>query len=88
MIGEGAMLQANLTIAANGRLVIPANMRAQLGLQGGGKLVARLLEGAVILEPVETAVRRAQALVAKYVPRDAGLADELIAERRTAAEHE
>jgi hypothetical protein len=28
-------MQANLTIAPNGRLVIPANMRAELGLQGG-----------------------------------------------------
>ena len=27
------MLQANLTIAPNGRVVIPANMRAELGWQ-------------------------------------------------------
>ena len=82
------MLQANLTIAANGRVVIPANMRAQLGLQGGGKLVARLVDGAVVLEPVDAAVRRAQAMVAKYVPDGAGLVDELIADRRAAADRE
>ena len=82
------MLQANLTIAANGRVVIPANMRAQLGLQGGGKLVARLVDGAVVLEPVDAAIRRAQAMVAKYVPDGTGLVDELIAERRAAADRE
>jgi AbrB family looped-hinge helix DNA binding protein len=81
-------MQANLTIAPNGRVVIPANMRAQLGLPTGGKVVARLVGGTVVLEPVEAAIRRAQEMVAKYVPRDGGLADELIAERRAAAEHE
>ena len=78
-------MQQNLTIAANGRVVIPADMRLALGVQGGGKLVARLVEGAVILEPLEAAIRRAQTMVARYAPPGSGLADELIAERRAAA---
>lgn len=81
-------LQANLTIAANGRVVIPVNMRAKLGLQGGGKLVARLVDGAIILEPLDAAIRRAQAMVARYIPQGSGLVEELIAERREAAERE
>ncbi len=75
-------------MAPNGRVVIPANMRAELGWQTGGKLVARLVDGAVILEPVDAAVRRAQALVRQYLPETAGLVDELISERRAAAERE
>jgi antitoxin PrlF len=62
------MIQANLSIAANGRIVIPANMRAELGWQGGGKLLARLVDGTVVLEPIDAAIRRAQALVSQYVP--------------------
>ncbi len=74
-----------LTIAANGRVVIPAAMRAALGVERGGRLVARLEEGALILEPFDLAIRRAQAQVARYAPADAGLADALIARRRAAA---
>ena len=82
------MLQANLTLAPNGRVVIPANMRAELGFQGGGKLHARLVDGVLILEPLDAAIRRAQAMVRRYVPPESGLADELVAERHAAAEHE
>ncbi len=82
------MIQASLTIAPNGRIVIPANMRAELGWQKGGKLLARLVDGAVVLEPIDAAIRRAQALVRQYVPANSGLVDELIAERHKAAERE
>jgi AbrB family looped-hinge helix DNA binding protein len=78
--------QSTLTLAPNGRLVVPASMREQLGLQGGGKLLARLENGAVILEPLDTAIRRAQAMVRHYVPENSGLVDELIAERHAAIE--
>ncbi len=80
--------QTHLTVAANGRIVIPAAMRAELGVQDGGKLVARLVDGAVVLEPVGAAVRRAQSLVARYIAPNAGLADELVAERHAEAGRE
>jgi len=81
-------MQANLTIAPNGRLVIPANMRAELGLQGGDRLVARVVDGAIVLEPLDAAIRRAQAAVARYVPQASGLVEELMAERRAEAERD
>ena len=80
--------QAQLNLAPNGRLVIPVAMRAALGLEAGGKLVARLVDGAIVLEPVGVAIARAQAMVARYVPANVSLVDELIAERRAAAERE
>ena len=55
-------MQQHLTMAANGRIVIPAAMRGALGVLGGGKLVARLVEGTVILEPLAAAIHRAQAM--------------------------
>ncbi len=82
------MTPVSLTIAPNGRVVIPANMRAELGWQKGRKLLARLVDGAVVLEPIDAAIRRAQALVRQYVPANAGLVDELISERHKAAAHE
>ena len=85
---ENDMIQANLTIAPNGRLIIPANMRAELGWQSGGKLLARLVDGTVVLEPVDAAIRRAQALVGRYVPENSDLVGELISERHAAAESE
>jgi AbrB family looped-hinge helix DNA binding protein len=81
-------MQANLTMASNGRLVIPAPMRAEIGLQDGGKLVARVENGVVLLEPIDAAVRRARSLVRQYVPEGVSLVDELIAERHAAAAHE
>ncbi len=82
------MVQASLTIAPNGRVVIPANMRAELGFQHGGKVIARVVNGTVVLEPIEAAIRRAQDMVRKYVPDNVDLVAELIAERRAAAELE
>lgn len=82
------MNHATLTIAPNGRVVIPSAMRTELGLPDGGKVVARLVDGTVIIEPVDAAIRRAQAMVRQYVPPDSGLTDDLIAERRATAERE
>ena len=80
--------QANLTVAPNGRVVIPAGMRAAMGIPDGGRVVARLEDGVVILEPIAVAIRRAQDYVRRFVPEGVSLADEVIAERRAAADHE
>ncbi len=74
-----------VNVAANGRVVIPAELREKLGVRGGGKMIARLVDGALVLEPREVAIRRARKLVAKYVPKDADIIGELIAERRAEA---
>ena len=78
----------SLTIAPNGRVVIPADIRAELGLKGGDKLVVRVVDGAVVLEPVSTAIRRARATFKMYVPPATSLAAELVEERRRAASDE
>jgi len=82
------MTHVHLTMASNGRLVIPAALRTEIGLQEGGSLVARVENGVVVLEPIAVAVRRAQDLVRQYVPEGVSLADEVIAERHDAARHE
>jgi bifunctional DNA-binding transcriptional regulator/antitoxin component of YhaV-PrlF toxin-antitoxin module len=63
-------------------------MRAELGIQSGGKVIARVVDGTVVLEPIEAAIRRAQEMVRKYIPDGKGIVDEFIAERHAAAELE
>lgn len=75
-------------VAANGRMVLPASLRQQLHVEGGGLLIIREDEGRLVLESVDDAVRRAQALVRRYAPEAQGVTDELLAERRAEAARE
>lgn len=72
-------------VGPEGRVVIPAPYRRLLGIEGGGHLLMLLEDGEVRLVGRDAAIRRARNLVARYVPRGAGLVDELIAERRAEA---
>jgi bifunctional DNA-binding transcriptional regulator/antitoxin component of YhaV-PrlF toxin-antitoxin module len=75
-------------MAPDGSLKLPANMRAELGLQHGGKLLARLENGSLVLESIDTAIRRAKEMVRKYIPDGSDITEELIAERRAEATRE
>ncbi len=77
-----------ITMGPNGRIIIPANIRSQLGMPKGGSFVAHVENGEVRLEPIAHAIARVQAMVREYVPADVSLADELIAERRSEAAQE
>lgn len=75
-------MQVHLSMAENGRVLIPAEVRAALGLKAGGKVVARVENGALVIEPLEAAIRRVQAMMLPYATPGESLADELIADRR------
>jgi AbrB family looped-hinge helix DNA binding protein len=75
-------------LAEGGRIVIPAEYRRALGIKVGDEIVLRLEEGEVRLLTRQRAIREAQALIRRYVPADRSLADELIEERRRAADRE
>jgi antitoxin PrlF len=59
-----------------------------LRVERGGLLIIREEDGKLVLESVDEAVRRAQALVRRYAPQAEGVADELLAERRSEATRE
>jgi antitoxin PrlF len=80
-----SMNAITLTISANGRVVIPARIRTELGLRSGEKVVARVCDGALVLEPVTVAIKRAQALIKRRAGLIPSPVDELLAERRQAA---
>jgi AbrB family looped-hinge helix DNA binding protein len=77
-----------VAMASNGRLVIPANVRSELGMQNGGNFIVHVQDGQIRLEPIHAAVARAQAIVRRYVPETASLVGELTEDRRRTAENE
>jgi AbrB family looped-hinge helix DNA binding protein len=69
-----------------GRVVIPAAIRKEMGLEGTVDLVFRYEDGTLTVETIEDAVAYVQSVVAHYVPSDGSLVDDLIAERRAEAD--
>jgi AbrB family looped-hinge helix DNA binding protein len=88
--GRGDGVMANPTIevqiGASGRLVIPAELRHQLDLQTGDRLIARIEDGRLILEKTVTIKQRLKQRFAHL--KGQGIVDDLIADRRAAAEGE
>jgi AbrB family looped-hinge helix DNA binding protein len=74
-------------VGPKGRVVVPAPIRRQLGIEEGTELMARVEGDGVVLEPPSAAIRRLQELFA-HIPPDVSLVDELIAERREEARRE
>jgi bifunctional DNA-binding transcriptional regulator/antitoxin component of YhaV-PrlF toxin-antitoxin module len=79
------MKQARVTMAPNGRLVIPAHIRASMKMERGGTFVARIEDGALKLEPLDAVIRKVQANVRRYVPEGSDLAADLNVDRRREA---
>lgn len=75
-------------MAGNGRLVIPAKQRKQLGMEAGGLMVARVVDGELILRPVAKVLAEIQATVARLKPGLVTTVDQFIAERREEAARE
>lgn len=82
-----------LTIADNGRMLVPVALREQLGFKPGARIYAEVKDGSLVLTSASqrTAQRRAyfaQVMKRLAVPEGVSLADELIAERRAEAARE
>ena len=71
-----------------GRIVIPASYRRALKLRPGDAVVLVLEGSEVRVVPRAQAVKRAQALVRQFVPKERDLALELITERRNEVQEE
>lgn len=74
-----------VTVGPKGRVVIPASLRRELGLEEGTELIASLEPDGVLLAPRAAVRRRLRSMFAS-IP--GSLADELIAERHAAAAEE
>lgn len=87
-LGRSVLPAVRVSVGPGGRIVIPASFRRAMNIQPGDRLVLQFTDGELRAFSSAEGVRRAQRRVAKYVPRDRNLADELIAERRLEAERE
>ncbi len=75
-------------VGPKGRVVVPAPIRKELGIEEGTVLIARIEGDGIVLEPRAAALRRLRELVREAVPEGVSLVDELIAERRDEARRE
>jgi antitoxin PrlF len=77
-------MDATLTMGQQGRLVIPAEVRAALGLTPGDRLHLHVSGPRLVLERQQDAIAELRGLGAT-LPKARSLVDELLAERRIAA---
>ncbi len=78
------VMDATVVMGQQGRLVIPADVRAALGLAAGDQLHLHVTGARLVLERQQDAVDELRAL-ARDVPRSRSFVEELLAERRLAA---
>jgi bifunctional DNA-binding transcriptional regulator/antitoxin component of YhaV-PrlF toxin-antitoxin module len=76
------MSEVAVKLGTGGRLVIPGEFRAAMGIAPGDVVIMVLEPDGLRLLTPQQAVARAQALVRQHVASDRRLADELLAERR------
>ena len=77
-------MDATAVLGQQGRLVIPADVRAALGLSPGDTIHIHLSGRRLVLERQQDAALELRGL-ASAITADRSLVDELLAERRTAA---
>jgi len=77
-------VDATVVVGRQGRLVIPAELRRELGLHAGDHLHLRVAGRSIVLERAHDAVAELRALGAS-VPASRSLVEELLADRRRAA---
>ena len=77
--------QFRTKVGPDGRVMIPAALRKELGLTAGDELVVSRDQDGIHLRTRPIALERARRLVARYIPADADLVAELRIARRTDA---
>jgi len=79
-------MAARTRMNGQGRIVIPAECRKMAGLKPGDDLLIEAVgDGELRLRTREQAIRKAQAIVAPYLPKGRDLVQEFIDDRRAEA---
>lgn len=82
------MIAMKVNVLSNGRVVLPVDLRRQLGIEKGGQLVAEWDGEVVRLSTPDRALDEAGALFRSFLSDDASVADEVIEDRRAESERE
>ena len=69
--------QFRTKVSDAGRIVIPAIYRKEFGISEGDEVIVTRSSYGIQVTPLHQVVRRAQDLVAQYIPADANLIDDL-----------
>jgi AbrB family looped-hinge helix DNA binding protein len=80
--------ESHVRVNENGRVVIPASFRRDLGIKPGDTVVLRLEKDELKITTPQRRIAKAQKWMRKHVADGISLSDELIAERREAARRE
>ena len=75
-------------VGPGGRIVIPAPMRRELGIEPGDSVTLKMEDGDLRIVSRQAALRRIRERLRKKVPHGVSLADELIKDRRAEAARE
>ena len=75
-----------VVVGDRGRVVLPADIRAELGLEPGMRmLLSTDDDGSLRLQPYRAVAAETQGWLANLAPADESMVDELIADRRREA---
>lgn len=77
-----------MRVGPKGRIVLPAPIRREVGLEEGAEIVVRADRGRIVLESRADALERLRAVVRDAVPPSLSLVDELLDARRAESERE
>ena len=69
-------------VSGAGRVVLPAELRKELGIEDGADVVFSRTEHGIHIATLDQAIRHAQERVRRYVPEGVSLVDELRESRR------
>ena len=78
-------LHAKVLLSSNGRIVIPAAIREQMGFAPGDTLLLEVEDGVLRVEGFDARLKRIQDELIELVGPERMISDELIAERRAEA---
>ena len=84
----GSVGRMRLSVGSDGRITVPAEMRAAMRLHGESAVTAEVVDGELRIHSPAAALERVRALVAKHDKGEGSPVDELIAERRSEAQWE
>lgn len=79
---RNSLPRRRLEMAADGRVLVPADMRAVMMTDGAGPLIAEVVDGELRLITPKAAIRKVRRMIAESDWGGGSAVDELIAERR------
>jgi len=79
---------SHISVDKAGRVLIPSDMRQRYGIHQGDRVMLHADDTGIHITTLDQAVKKAQAICARYIKPGVSVVDELIRERREEAARE